>query len=360
MSNDKAITLEQLFRFNRGLPHQLAAITELQEDIAANGYATAMRRDRSWFKAWSQAGKQADPLYLAPAEVIIKKWEGLNLEAYPDPASGGAPFTIGYGATSVYGAPVRPGDKISPALADELLRKEITRIAGALHQLIPVTQHYGANQQAALISWAYNVGLGAVESSTLRKRLLAGESAQVVIPEELPKWNKANGKVMDGLANRRAAEVALFTGKPLVQQEPAKLSPSSLFSARITPNIQLGEFALWQEIRRFDHQHQIDTAAELAAFLERVRSNFGGKPIVITSGYRPPAVNKSVGGASQSEHLYNTPSVGAVDFYIKGADINAVQSFCDKFWPCSVGYGAPKGFVHLGIRAGRPRARWVY
>ena len=58
MSNPAPITLEQLFRFNRGLPHQLAAITELEADLMANGYVAAMRRDRPWFNTWSQDGKQ--------------------------------------------------------------------------------------------------------------------------------------------------------------------------------------------------------------------------------------------------------------------------------------------------------------
>jgi hypothetical protein len=156
-----------------------------------------------------------------------------------------------------------------------------------------------------------------------------------------------------------AAKVAQFTTHEL-QQQPAKLSPQSPFSALITPHITLGEFARGQEARRFAHQHQIATAAELAAFLERVRVVFGGKPVIITSGYRPAAINRSVGGASNSEHLYNSPGVGAVDFYIQGADINAVQAWVDREWPCSVGYGAPKGFVHLGIRSGRPRVRWDY
>jgi uncharacterized protein YcbK (DUF882 family) len=66
-----------------------------------------------------------------------------------------------------------------------------------------------------------------------------------------------------------------------------------------------------------------------------------------------------VGGASSSEHLYK-PGEGAVDFYIKDVDIKRVEEYCDRTWPYSVGYGAPKGFVHLGIRAGRPRVRWDY
>ena len=139
-----------------------------------------------------------------------------------------------------------------------------------------------------------------------------------------------------------------------------QFNPKSPFSYQVTPNIQYGEFALYQEARRFDEQHQCTTAKELAQFLELVRTEFGNKPIKITSGYRPPSINRSVGGASASEHLYNAPGIGAVDFYVEGADIYAVEKWCDQKWPCSLGYGAKKGFVHLGIRRGRPRLRWDY
>lgn len=159
----------------------------------------------------------------------------------------------------------------------------------------------------------------------------------------------------------------LSVAPPPVQQQqqtapvtPGRITPTSSFDSRLTPHIRVGEFALDREERRFHHQHQVDSAAELAAFMERVRTAFGGKPVIVTSGYRPPAINRSVGGASGSEHLYDAPGVGAVDFYIKGADIRAVQAWCDKEWPYSLGYGAPKGFVHLGIRRGRPRVRWDY
>ena len=144
-----------------------------------------------------------------------------------------------------------------------------------------------------------------------------------------------------------------------LQQALNTVTTSSPFSAQLTPHIRLGEFALEQEARRFDRQYQISTAIELAKFLERVRAQFSG-PIIITSGYRPPAVNRSVGGASGSEHLFSAPKVGAVDFYVKGASIKAVQDWCDINWPYSLGYGAPKGFVHLGMRAGKPKVRWNY
>lgn len=150
-------------------------------------------------------------------------------------------------------------------------------------------------------------------------------------------------------------------GKQLDLQQPAaKLTPDSPFNSRITPHVTLGEFALEQEARRFDHQYQLDTATELAAFLERVRSHFNNKPIVITSGYRPPKVNTAVGGARSSEHLYSKPGEGAVDFYIHGVPIQAVQDWCDTNWRYSVGYGAPKGFVHLGRRSDGLHRRWNY
>lgn len=66
MSNDAPITLEQVFRFWRGEPHQRASIPELEADIRENGYAVAMRRSRPWFATWSQAGKQQEPT-TAPA-----------------------------------------------------------------------------------------------------------------------------------------------------------------------------------------------------------------------------------------------------------------------------------------------------
>jgi len=150
-------------------------------------------------------------------------------------------------------------------------------------------------------------------------------------------------------------------GKQDSEQSPASLfTPDKPFTFRVTPNITYGELTLMEEERRFVKQQQCDTALELCKYLEKVRTHFGGKPIVITSGYRPPAVNRRVGGSTQSEHLYNMDGVGAVDFYIAGVDIYAVQEYVDNTWPYSLGYGAPKGFVHLGKRLGNPRVRWNY
>ena len=359
MANESPITLQQLFKYYKGLPHQAAAVQQLEEDLAKNGYAAVMRRDREWFQTWSQDGRQTD---LAGAIKLIKEFEGCHLRAYPDPLSGGDPWTIGYGTTRYgHGAAVKRGDEINVIEADMLLRLEVDRIAEKLRSTVPHWQAMNDDQRSALVSFAYNLGAGfygAAGFETISRCLRERDWA--AIPAALELYRNPGTPVEAGLLRRRRAEGKLWgQHRPQVQQEPAKLRPDSSFSSRITPHIRLGEFALDQEARRFQNQGQLDIAAELAAFLERVRVQFGGKPIVITSGFRPPAINAAAGGASNSEHLYK-PGCGAVDFYVQGADIYAVQNWCDKAWPYSLGYGAYKGFIHLGIRNSRAKVRWDY
>jgi hypothetical protein len=140
---------------------------------------------------------------------------------------------------------------------------------------------------------------------------------------------------------------------------PSAFKPSAPFSYKLTPNVTYGEIALQSEARRFTAQHQCDTALLLAQFVQKARDHYG-RPAIITSGYRPPKINAQVGGASRSEHLYDKPDTGALDFYLDGVSVYSLQNWCDVNWPYSLGYGAPKGFVHLGIRPGRPRVRWDY
>jgi len=147
------------------------------------------------------------------------------------------------------------------------------------------------------------------------------------------------------------------TPKPEVK---SGFNPWSPFDYKVTPHITYGELTLNKESRRFTKQYQCDTALELCKFLEKARAGFGNKPIIITSGHRPPKENQAVGGASNSEHLYSAPNVGAVDFYLQGVDIHQLQIWCDKTWLYSLGYGADRGFVHLGMRTGKPRVRWDY
>jgi GH24 family phage-related lysozyme (muramidase) len=350
------VKLSDLFRYYKALPHQMAAIVELEAELLKVA-PSAFNRDQPWFKTWSQGGLQQD---YTPALKLIKEFEGCHLSAYPDPLHGWDVTTIGYGTTRYQdGRKVKQGDKITVIEADRLLLEEVERIAAKLAKDVPSWKEMADEQQSALISFAYNLGAGfygAEGFETISKRLR--EKDWAAVPDALLLYRNPGTNVEAGLKRRRIAEGKLWG--QVVPQQAAKAKPGDPFSTKLSAHFTLGEFALGQPARRFTAQHQVDTAIELAKFLERVRTAFGGKRVTITSGYRPAAINRQVGGASSSEHLYNAASVGAVDFYIDGADINKVQAWCDKEWPYSLGYGAPKGFVHLGIRQGRPRVRWDY
>jgi GH24 family phage-related lysozyme (muramidase) len=184
------------------LPHQLAALSALDQRLSPE------QRDE-FSRLWRAGGAPSTPaplIWLEPARKIVKEFEGCRLQAYL--CSAGKP-TIGYGHT---GLDVQLGRTITQQQAEALLELDLRRFAAGIHDMIPSSRTLGGNQQAALISWAFNVGLGAVETSTLRRRINAGESAVVVVREELPRWNKVEGEVSPGLVRRRAAEVALFAG----------------------------------------------------------------------------------------------------------------------------------------------------
>ena len=98
-------------------------------------------------------------------------------------------LTIGTGHT---GPDVYEGQKITQAVANQLLRDDLERFEKCIVSMIdvPLTQ----NQFDSLISWSFNVGAGAVQESTLRRRLNQGEDVNTVISEELPRWcNGPNG-----------------------------------------------------------------------------------------------------------------------------------------------------------------------
>ena len=139
---------------------------------------------------------------------LLKTWEGCHLSTYPDPASGGAPWTIGYGHT---GPDVVPGLTITQQQADAFLQKDVAHAASAVKRLLPGVALL-PRQLDALISFCFNVGVGALETSTLRKRLMAGEPVAVALAQELPRWCKGPNGPVEGLKRRRAAEVAHANG----------------------------------------------------------------------------------------------------------------------------------------------------
>lgn len=142
---------------------------------------------------------------------LIKRFEGCakrrgdgRVESYPDPGTGGAPWTIGWGAT---GEGIGPGTVWSEAECDARLDSDLARfaaeVAGAIGDA-PTTQH----QFDALVSFHYNTG--AIRRATLTRRHIAGDYAGAAA--EFARWKYAGGRVLRGLVRRRAAEAALYRG----------------------------------------------------------------------------------------------------------------------------------------------------
>lgn len=141
---------------------------------------------------------------------LIQKYEGLKLEAYPDPGTGGDPWTIGYGHT---GPEVKKGLKITSQQADELLAKDLEKFEKGVCRLVSpnVLIDLSQNQFDALVCFSYNVGLTNLEKSTLLERV--NERRFEEASKEFEKWTKAAGKVLPGLIKRRIAERDLFLSK---------------------------------------------------------------------------------------------------------------------------------------------------
>lgn len=145
---------------------------------------------------------------------LIKNYEGWRSKAYPDPATGGEPITIGYGHTSAAGTPkVTLGMKITPAEGEAILLKDLQGTIGQVTKLVKVPLN--DNQFSALVSFAFNVGAGNLQSSTLLRLVNAGEFGKAA--SEFQRWNRGAGKVMAGLTARRAAEQRLFLTTPLTK-----------------------------------------------------------------------------------------------------------------------------------------------
>ena len=131
---------------------------------------------------------------------LIKKYEGLKLKAYLCPAN---VWTIGYGST---GPHVKEGMTITEEEAEQLLKDDVLRFEDCINDGINV--ELTQDQFDALVSFAFNVGCKAFMGSTLRK--LINEGNKTAAAQQLLRWDKAGGKVLAGLARRRADERALF------------------------------------------------------------------------------------------------------------------------------------------------------
>lgn len=137
---------------------------------------------------------------------LIREFEGFRGRAYRCPAG---VWTIGYGHTAMAGRPaVTAGMDISRAEADAILRADVATVAAGVrrHLRAPLSD----SQFSALVSFAFNVGLGNFAASSVLRSVNAGALDRV--PARLMLWTKAKGRTLAGLVRRRAAEAAMFAG----------------------------------------------------------------------------------------------------------------------------------------------------
>ena len=133
---------------------------------------------------------------------LIKKFEGCEYNAYKCAAG---VWTIGYGHT----AGVKEGDLVTQQEADKILEEDMKEYEGYINDY--VTVDLNQNQFDSLVSWVFNLGPNNLKSSSMLKVLNNG--AYEDVPAQIKRWNKANGKTLDGLIRRREAEALLFENK---------------------------------------------------------------------------------------------------------------------------------------------------
>jgi lysozyme len=133
---------------------------------------------------------------------LIKVFEGCKLESYLCAAG---VWTIGYGHTKM----VEEGQEITQEEADNILLNDLEIYEEAVLKAVEVPLHQ--HQFDALVSWTFNLGGANLNASTMLKVINKGEYEDV--PAQIKRWNKAGGKVLQGLIRRREAEALLFEGK---------------------------------------------------------------------------------------------------------------------------------------------------
>ncbi|AEO71812.1 glycoside hydrolase family 24 protein [Thermothielavioides terrestris NRRL 8126] len=139
---------------------------------------------------------------------LIAEYEGFVDHVYTDAT--GHP-TVGYGhlCSNSKCSDVPYHIPLSQADGKKLLADDMKKYEKCITAMLTSKAVVNLNQYGALVSWAFNMGCGAAESSTLVKRLNAGENVNTVLSQELPKWVHGDGKVLPGLVRRRNAEIAL-------------------------------------------------------------------------------------------------------------------------------------------------------
>ena len=184
-----------------------------QSEVAALDDAIdAMNADVSCRSLQDRADNMANAIRIGPEGIaLIKRFEGCArlrtdglVEAYPDPATGGAPWTIGWGAT---GPDIGPETVWTQDRCDARLKRDLNEYSAEVCEALG-SASCNQHQFDALVSFHYNTG--AIARATLTRKHIAGDHEGAA--SEFARWNMAAGRVLRGLTRRRACEAALYRG----------------------------------------------------------------------------------------------------------------------------------------------------
>ena len=275
---------------------------------------------------------------VAVALPLIKEFEGCKLTAYPDPETGGEPWTIGWGTTRFYdGAAVKQGDRISQALADDLLLARLEHDANELAAALPPQswQALNVNQRAALLSFSYNSGpywYGSTGYTTLTAHISRQEWSKV--PAALMLYVNPGGPSEAGLRRRRKAEAALWSASPGPAQAAAAKGGSH-------PNPLVG-------VPRFQQRD----SAQLA---QRDRTCFSSSCAMLLEAIKPGtlkgangddqylAVVQRFGDTTDSNaQLRALAHFGVTARLVQNADFQLIEQQINR------GIPVPCGYIHRG------------
>lgn len=264
---------------------------------------------------------------------LIRDFEGLRLKAYKDSAG---VKTIGYGHTGK-----SLPDTITKQKAEEYFESDVLNTEKKVNKY---KYAYNQNQFDALVSFAFNIGN--IDQLTANgTRTLEGISDKLLL------YVYAGGVKSTGLEKRRKAEYELFnTAYSSIKSNNSTIK-SYLYKKHantyLSKNFQVKEFiAKGSPLRDMYERgvyYELWIDDRLVGFLQRIRDHFG-RPIIITSGYRPAAYNKSVNGATSSLHIEGR----AADIRIDGISPKVLAAYCKSIG--IKGIGTYADFVHIDTR----------
>ena len=271
---------------------------------------------------------------------LIKQFEGCRLTAYKCPAG---VWTIGYGHT----AGVISGQTITQEEADKMLVCDVEKYERKVNKYYD-RYRWNQNEFDALVSFAFNIG--SIDQLTAN-----GTRSRAVIAEKILLYNKAGGKVLNGLKRRREAERVLFlkpcektsgTGTEQSERGIVKYSLKADGEKQVSKNFKVKEF------RCKDGSDTILIDVDFVKDkLQKIRDHFK-VPVTINSAYRTESYNKKVGGASKSYHMKGQ----AFDIVVKGISTKDVASYAETLLNNTGGIGVYSNFIHIDSR--KEKSRW--